>query len=290
MSQNQNREWEKLKEDYHNIKVPENGLENMKKAMEQARNKKAAQRKVILFKRAGACVAAALVVAVLLPNVNANIAMAMEKIPVIGGIVRVITFGRYDFEDEKHEAQVEIPKVEVTDAKQTVDNLNKDIEDYINPLVEEFKSGLEEDYNKTLTVSYEVVTDSDTWFTLRIDVLEIQASGYMYSKYYHINKETGERMQLKDLFRDDSDFITVISENIKDQMRQQMASDESKMYFIDSTDMPEMDFDKIKEDQNFYFNENGEIVIAFDEYEVAPGSMGTLQFTIPRSVTDGLLK
>ncbi len=31
-------------------------------------------------------------------------------------------------------------------------------------------------------------------------------------------------------------------------------------------------------------NENGELVIVFSEYEVAPGYMGTVSFTIPSDV------
>ena len=32
--------------------------------------------------------------------------------------------------------------------------------------------------------------------------------------------------------------------------------------------------DQITGDESFYFNENGELVIVFDEYTVAPGYMG----------------
>ncbi|WP_322020199.1 RsiV family protein [Clostridium butyricum] len=39
-------------------------------------------------------------------------------------------------------------------------------------------------------------------------------------------------------------------------------------------------FDKIKENQDFYINNDGNLVICFDEYEVAPGYMGTLEFII----------
>lgn len=308
---NIDREWEKLKDDYNTIKIPEHGIEGMKEAIERAKKEKAGRKKVIFFRKAGICAAAVLFLAILIPNVSVNAAMAMEKIPVLGSVIRVITFGRYDFGDERHEAKVEIPKVEVVDSGQgnpdgeltgqpsaasetvseeTAQALNNDIEQYINSLVEEFKAGLDEESVKSLDISYEVVTDTEEWFTLRLDVLEIQASGYMYSNYYHLDRKTGERMELGDLFREDADYITAISDNVKKQMREQMASDDEKVYFIDSVDVPVTDFEAIKKDQNFYFNDNGEIVISFDEYEVAPGYMGIVQFTIPREVTDGLLK
>lgn len=296
---NKDKELEKMKEDYQNIALPKNGVEGMKEAIERAKKDKARKKKLLVYKRIGATAAAVLLVAILLPNVNVNIAMAMEKIPVIGSFVRVVTFGRYDFEDENHEAKVEIPKVELEDTtqetegkpvKDTVDTLNKDIEEYINPIVKEFEDSLSEEEKKALDITYDVVTDNDKWFTLRLNVLEIQASGYQYAKYYHINKLTGERATLKDIFLPGTDYVGILSNEIMAQMRQQMETEEGKIYFLDNEDMPDDNFKQIKEDENFYFNENGEVVIAFDEYEVAPGYMGSPQFTIPASVTEGIMR
>ena len=49
-------------------------------------------------------------------------------------------------------------------------------------------------------------------------------------------------------------------------------------------------FNEISETQNFYFNEAGELVIAFDEYEIAPGYMGCPEFVIPKSVIKAMEK
>ena len=62
-----------------------------------------------------------------------------------------------------------------------------------------------------------------------------------------------------------------------------VSSDDSVSYFYNS-DMPEDDFKELTGDESFYFNEEGLLVIAFDEYEVAPGYMGAVEFTIPSSV------
>ena len=40
-------------------------------------------------------------------------------------------------------------------------------------------------------------------------------------------------------------------------------------------------FQSIEDDQSFYINNSGQLVIVFDEYEVAPGSMGMPEFVIP---------
>ena len=97
-------------------------------------------------------------------------------------------------------------------------------------------------------------------------------------------------MTLEDLFVEGSDYISAISENIKTQMQEQMAADEGVIYFLDNDDMPEFNFQWISEETYFYFNLIDELFIAFDEYEVAPGSMGAPEFVIPQEVTAAILK
>ena len=102
-----------------------------------------------------------------------------------------------------------------------------------------------------------------------------------------ISKETLDVMKLSDLFQDGSDYVTVISDNIKEQMRQKMKEDENNLYFLDD-DMPEDDFKSIAADQNFYINSADQLVIAFQEGDVAPMYMGTQEFVIPDEVIAGI--
>ncbi|MDY3927926.1 MAG: RsiV family protein [Clostridia bacterium] len=46
----------------------------------------------------------------------------------------------------------------------------------------------------------------------------------------------------------------------------------------------------MKEDQNFYINDSGNIVICFDKYEVAAGAQGCPEFEIPKSVVESINK
>ena len=55
------------------------------------------------------------------------------------------------------------------------------------------------------------------------------------------------------------------------------------LYFI------ECPFNKIEEDQQFYVDEEGRVVIAFSEGEVAPMYIGEVTFTIPTSVTADIM-
>ena len=164
-----------------------------------------------------------------------------------------------------------------------VEAVNQDMEATVEELIRQFEDTLSEEGYHGLHVSQEVVTDNERYYTVKLSVLETEASGYE-------NNQTGNVVTLEDLFVEGSDYISAISENIKTQMQEQMAADEGVIYFLDNDDMPEFNFQGITEQTNFYFNEKDELVIAFDEYEVAPGSMGAPEFVIPQEVTAAILK
>lgn len=144
-------------------------------------------------------------------------------------------------------------------------------------------------------LDYAVITDNDRLFSIRFDQLTVMAGSNQRVKIYHIDKQTGEMINLSGLFQEGADYITPISENIKAQMKERMADDESVFYWVDQEDTPELNFQSIKEDAVFYVNENGKLTIVFDKYEVAPGYMGSVEFEIPTEVVkdlvqDGFLK
>lgn len=273
----------KLKKEYDNINVKEEGVFLMKKSIEQAKR----ENKNNKVKYVTVASIAALAVFIALPNLSSNIAMAMSKIPVIGKIVEVITIDKY-YENDKN-ISAKTPVVKDENNSSSLDNFNSKTDEYIKSLTEKFKQDFKEGDNKSLDIDYDVITDNENLFSLRINGTETEASGYMFSKIYHIDKNTGNMIELKDIFKDGSDYVDILSQNIKEQMKQQMDSDESKSYFLND-EIEENNFNKIKEDQNFYFNKDNNLVICFDEYEVAPGYMGTVEFIIPSDVVENILK
>ena len=135
---------------------------------------------------------------------------------------------------------------------------------------------------------YKVLADNNRFFTLKIETDEIMASGYQTVKIYNIDKKSDKILQLKDMFPEGTDYVTLLSNAAKEVMQKNMQEDEDKVYFLN--DEMGADFDKIKEDQNFYIDDAGRMVLVFDEYEVAPGFMGIVEITIPETIyhADGL--
>lgn len=242
--------------------------------------------------------AAAVAAIVILPNTSPQIAYAMSQIPVLGNVIKVITVREYNYESERYEAKIKEVQLEQEPSddaasdktNESISAINESIEEMTDRLIAQFEEQVQmgESYGG-IYVDHQVVTDTDQWFTLRIDVAEVAGSGVQYQYYYHIDKATGEIAGLKDLFKEGADYITPISENIKKQMREQMAKDDALFYWVEA-DETGWQFESIKEDQNFYMNDQGQIVICFDEYEVAPGYMGLVEFTVEDDAVADILK
>ncbi|MCI9320907.1 MAG: DUF3298 domain-containing protein [Lachnospiraceae bacterium] len=71
-------------------------------------------------------------------------------------------------------------------------------------------------------------------------------SGAQWNYFYTVGLNTENRLTLPDLFMEVADYITPVSDNIKDQMRSQMKADSSKMYWVDYTEVPEWNLEQLR--------------------------------------------
>lgn len=283
-----------LKEKYEEIEVPKEAKERMKMGMEQAKKEKQKNKKIVYFRRAGLGVAAACLCVVALPNISSGTAYALQKIPVIGSIAKVVTFRDYADNTKDFEASVEVPQISDTaENTKELDKTNKTIKEYADEFIAMYEKDLKATEgvgNYELKSTYQVIRENEQELVLEIDTTLVMASGTEYKKVFNIDKNTGKIKELADYFKEDSNYIDVLTKEIQRQMREQMKEDEEKSYFIDSDDeLKEFDFQKLPEDADFYFDTDGNLVVLFDEYEVAPGYMGAVSFTINRSVFEKLL-
>ncbi len=137
---------------------------------------------------------------------------------------------------------------------------------------------------QTLRFLHRTITDTPDWYCMEVLCYTASADGFEQVNHFTINKKTGERVELEDLFYAGADYITPISEEIISQMRARMKENPEVEYWIDSEDDPESDFSRIRDDQDFYIDDEGRLVICFNELEAAPMSMGTVEFIIPDKV------
>lgn len=245
---------------------------------------------------AGICcaVAAACATIVVLTNINQNIAYAMQDIPFIGNFIRVVTVYKKSFNDDYHHANISVPQVETADGlEEPIDYINADIKQLTDSVINAFEKDVAKlpDSHFGLSIDYETITNTDEWFTLKLILHYEAGSSNTQYRFYHIDKQAGKIVYLTDLFDGNYDYVADISAEIIRQMKEQMAGDSNKFYWVHQEGKETFyEFEKIDENQNFYFDENKNLVIVFQKYEVAPGYMGTCEFKIPKSLYETHLK
>lgn len=240
------------------------------------------------LKRAGVTAAAALAIVTGLANINPVISNAMGRLPLIGPIAQIVTFRNFVQEEGGFEANVSVPAVSAAGGEQVA--ANAQIQQYAEKLIQQYEADLKASQgqgNYSLTSSYDVAFENSHYVCIRINTTLTMASGTQFVKVFTVDKTTGQTVSLRALCGNDEQKLEAISENIKTQMREQMAADENKQYFIDS-DVPEYDFKGLTGEESYYFDQEGRLVVSFDEYTVAPGYMGAVSFTIPKEVTGNL--
>lgn len=291
---NRKEELNQMKQDYQKPNMSPEQIKNLKATIEKA---KKSNRKV--FKTIAAAAASVVLLLTVLPNASGDLAYAMSRIPILSKWVEVVTFRDYKYESERNNADIQVPEIvpqiptetangtEQTDAAQkkvqkTAEEINAEIKTITDQLIKEFKEFAEDQEGyQDVHVDSEVIATTEQYFTLKLNCYQASGSGAEWNYFYTIDLETGERLKLSGLFTEDSDYITAISENIKQQMKEQMAKDENLFYWVDNKDMPELNFEKITDETQFYLNNNGEVVICFNEGDVAPMYMGCREFVIP---------
>lgn len=285
--------------------VPEEALEKVKYAINTAKTVKTRQKRQKRRKFTQIALTSFALLIFAVPNLSAEAADAMSEIPILGQICEAVTFRDYHYSSDRFQADVTVPEIVDTsetlksaDAADTVEKsdtarINQKINDIAQKLIDEFKQQVEADEGgySSLYVNYEILHTTDEYFTLKLITYQGAGSGFEQNYYYTIDIATGKELALADLFPKGTDYVSPISQNIKMQMREKMRGDSGTMYWVDiPKDAPvyEWSFKKMKDDQSFYVNADGELVIAFDEGDVAPMYMGSQEFVIPKSVTDNI--
>ncbi|MED4454670.1 anti-sigma-V factor rsiV [Metabacillus fastidiosus] len=280
---------DELKEEYMNIPIPKELDDIVNKALLTKKKKNAPKSWIIV-------IAAAVILFISSINANPSFAQTMEKIPIVGDLIKLLTFVEYKVEEENFHADIKVPEIKNLENKSLQSALN---EKYLKENEQLYKSFMDEmdklkeknGGNIGVDSDYEVIEENEQILTIRRTVVKTAASAEQTVQYDTVDKKHEVLITLPSLFKN-NDYVKVISENIQEQMRNQMKKDQNKIYWVEGTEleiMADEAFKTISKDQNFYINKNGKLVISFNEYDVAPGYMGVVEFEIPTKVMEDQL-
>lgn len=282
---------EQLKKEYMNVPIPMELDFAVKKALKESgvnsMNRKSNFKRIRI---AAASIAAALVIFIAGINSSPVFAATLSKVPVVGGIVKVLTFREYTVNEDTFNANIKVPAIQGLGDKTLENSLNEKYLAENKKLYEGFMADTEElkkngGGHLGVDSGYIVKTDTDRILTIGRYVVNTVGSSSTTMKYDTIDKKNEILITLPSLFKDDR-YIDIISENIKSQMAEQYKADNQKFYWVEGIEKEaNMElFEKISKEQNFYINAEGKLVISFDKYEVAPGYMGVVEFVIPTEI------
>lgn len=195
------------------------------------------------------------------------------------------TFDTYETKKENKEAKFEVLKINGLKNAELEKKLNDEFMQMSQSAYDEFM--LPDSGIQFSEVDYTITADTSAIISIKTVLSSVMASSNQTFRCYTIDKKNQKLLTLSELFKNDS-YIKIISNSIKEQMKTKMKNEEAVSYFIDS-ETEGLNFIEIKKDQNFYINENAQLVICFDKYEVAPGYMGAQEFIIPTDVIQEIL-
>lgn len=238
---------------------------------------------------AGIAACFVLVLFVVIPNVSPAYAEALEGVPVIGKLIKLVTVRNYYYSDGNHEMNIKVP--EIQDENEAGEFINKDVNAITEALVNEFYKTLGVSRNEgygAIYLDYDAVTETPLWFTLKLSVTETAADSHSYFKFYNIDRVKGEIVDLGELFASE-DSLGIVSEEIERQMKSKMAGNPELVFWTEGTEF-KTNSQLLKSGHNYYWNKEGNLVIPFDKYEVGPGYMGAPEFEIEKNVIKNILK
>ncbi|MDM5234027.1 RsiV family protein [Lysinibacillus pakistanensis] len=281
---------EKLKElekQYNKVPIPKELDFVVEHALQQGKKKRKKRAPQWLL---GSAAAAMLFTAGL--NVSPAMARTLSEIPVVGSVVKVLTWTEYEVAEDTYDANIKVPSIENLENQKLANTLNEKYRAEGKALYDNFITevgDLKANGGGHLGVDsgYDIKTDNDQILSIGRYTVNTVASSSTTMHYDTIDKQNEILITLPMLFKDDS-YIKTISENIIEQMRKQAASDSDKVFWVKGGGIPDKElfeeFKTINAEQQFYISDKGKLVISFDKYEVAPGYMGVVEFEIPTDV------
>lgn len=251
-----------------------------------------------IWKNCAAAAAVVLVAGTVGLNASPAFAEDMSKVPVIGQLAQVLTFRSVHGTEGDVELNVNVPVVKGADGQELPAKINAQIQQLTADYEKQAKIEMAEykeaffatggteaewaDRTMDLYIDYDVKYFDDDVLSLEVTT----AKGWVFAaeerSYYNINLKTDAELTLKDVLGED--YINICNQSILKQIAERMAADENAMFFGFGENGDEVDetwkFQTIDDTTPFYLDADGNVVISFPEYSIAPGYMGIQEFTI----------
>lgn len=283
------KEFEKAKQDYESIPIPEELNDRVQAGIRQGREAHGRKARRPLLRTAGTC-AACLAVLVGALNLSPTFAAAASDVPVLGGLFQVLTVRSYDTVRDGIDYDVSVPEVEADSA--VADRINAEIQERVDAHMakaqqdwDDYKEaffatgGTEEqwgDREMDVIIDYEIKSQTDTTVSFVVDFGEGWVAANQQRYCYNLDLENDRDITLEDILGEN--WVEICNEAVKEGMAAQVEADGFDYFFP----AEQGGFSTVDESTSFYINEDGDPVLVFPEYSIAAGAAGILEFPVTK--------
>ena len=180
------------------------------------------------------------------------------------------------YETEGTIVTVKIPHVVNVKDDKVKEVINKLITQAIDDFTNEFK-----EFDKEPNTEHKLIADitfqnyysDDKIISFSINATQIMADSYLQKKFYTVDLKTGEVYNIEHFLG--SDYQNIVKKSVQQQIAENKEKYPNLMYFDEAVNNL-----KITNEQPFYINKDNQVVVVFNQFEIAPGYMSLPEFII----------
>lgn len=180
------------------------------------------------------------------------------------------------YETEGTIVTVKIPHVVNVKDNKVKKVINKLITQAIDDFTNEFK-----EFDKEPNTEHKLIADitfqnyysDDKIISFSINATQIMADSYLQKKFYTVDLKTGEVYNIEHFLG--SDYQNIVKKSVQQQIAENKEKYPNLMYFDEAVNNL-----KITNEQPFYINKDNQVVVVFNQFEIAPGYMSLPEFII----------
>lgn len=180
------------------------------------------------------------------------------------------------YETEGTIVTVKIPHVVNVKDDKVKKVINKLITQAIDDFTNEFK-----EFDKEPNTEHKLIADitfqnyysDDKIISFSINATQIMADSYLQKKFYTVDLKTGEVYNIEHFLG--SDYQNIVKKSVHQQIAENKEKYPNLMYFDEAVNNL-----KITNEQPFYINKDNQVVVVFNQFEIAPGYMSLPEFII----------
>lgn len=180
------------------------------------------------------------------------------------------------YETEGTIVTVKIPHVVNVKDDKVKKVINKLITQAIDDFTNEFKEFGKEpntEHKLIADITFQNYYSDDKIISFSINATQIMADSYLQKKFYTVDLKTGEVYNIEHFLG--SDYQNIVKKSVQQQIAENKEKYPNLMYFDEAVNNL-----KITNEQPFYINKDNQVVVVFNQFEIAPGYMSLPEFII----------